>query len=177
MILNSNESWHFADAGTVSGTTTVAEVSAPTPLTATRKKKKMSLGDLVWNTDGTGILFTFDGIQLPIPSPDLYVLIYRIIRSDQTISPFNPGAPGMPEQFFQAELNAVTEFTSLARITRQTGVVIDAGKLASALNDALAGKVITAGGISTAELAAAINTAVPRIAAAVVSAAATKLGA
>ena len=137
----------------------------------------MSLGDLVWNTDGTGILYTFDGIQLPIPSPDLYVLIYRIIRSDQTISPFNPGAPGMPDQFFQAELDMVTQFTGLARITRQTGVTIDAGKLAAALTDALKGRPIAGGGISATDLAAAINEAVPRIAAAVTKAAGAKLSA
>ena len=136
----------------------------------------MTLGDLVWNTNGTGILVTFDGILLPIPSPQVYKFLYRVINSDQTKTPFDGGSE-LPEQFFQQELNMVSDFMSLARITRQTGVVIDAGKLASALNDALAGKVITAGGISTAELAAAINTAVPRIAAAVVSAAATKLGA
>lgn len=153
----------------------LAKDSIFTASITTRKKKKMSLGDLVWTTDGKGMLITPEGVQVHIPNPGIYNFFYRIINSNQYQSPFSGG--NMPERFYQSELDTVTNLVLLAKRAAAQGVAIDRDKLVSALNDAFKGKDITLEGLDKDEVIAAFDVAIPRITKAINKQVADKLAA
>lgn len=135
-----------------------------------RKKKTMYL---FWTTDGSGHLAAGAGTA-PIPSQQIYNLFFRLINSDQGLSPFYaadgmhnfvPGKYGQPQVFNAVERDLMAQQLRLCTLQAQTGVTIEHDKLVSALRDALGGQ--TVGDVTDAQLAAALDTAIPRIAAAV----------
>jgi len=135
--------------------------------------RKENLMRLAWTTDGTGWLVTDQG-WTGLPSPQVYNLFWRLINSNQGNSPFGNGAS--PESFLRAEVDMMIAQQRLIAVGVQTSTTIDPVKLASAISDAL-GRTLGVAHVDPAELAAAFDVAVPRIAAAVTKAAGLKLSA
>lgn len=136
---------------------------------------------LFWDTGGTGYLQTEDGI-LALPSPQVYNLFYRLVNSNQKLSPFVAGAnAGRPESYLKAEVDIMNYHLDLLSIQAQTKVEIDPTKLALAVSDELRKKGITVdlkdldwsnetGELIAKQVATAYETAVPRITKAIIKA-------
>lgn len=118
-----------------------------TPISLSLGRKKMLL---THSTDGSGWLVTEDGFA-GMPNPQVYNLFYRLITSNQMLTPFagdvkvqTPGAiQGIPMMFNRAEIDIMNAQLRLLALGVNTQQTIDPKKLASALSDAL-GKTIKA---------------------------------
>jgi hypothetical protein len=151
--------------------------SVPTGGNATPLKKKGNRMFLDWDTGGTGYLTTEDGV-LPLTSPTVYNLFFRKINSDQLLTPFAvpqvPGAKsGRPDTFLKAEQDIVNANLRILASSVQTSIPLDPAKLASAVADAIGGKldVTVESDLSEedlAKLSAAYEAAATRIGAALV---------
>lgn len=154
---------------------------APAPAPAKRKRAKMYL---IWGGP-TGYLVTEDG-ALALASPQIYNLFYRVINSDQLVTPFGgmntwiPGAVlGKSSQFLQAEVDIMNAHLKLLSVQKETQVTIDPTKLASAVSDELRKKGVTVdlkdldwsaetGELIAKQVATAFEGAIPRITNAIV---------
>jgi hypothetical protein len=146
---------------------------AVSPQNIKKRRKHMYL---VWDTDGKGYLVTENG-TLPLPSPEVYNLFFRVINSEQLLTPFGSpfvagGLPGKPQVFNAAEMGIIAANLRLIAVSAQTGVTVDYDKLSAALKDAGIDVKAT---VDAGQLAAAFDAAVPRVAAAIVKQAGQKL--
>jgi hypothetical protein len=122
---------------------------------------------------------------LGLSGPAVYNLFYRIINSNQLKSPFDgiekwvPGRQaGTPDTFLKAEMDIINANLRLLSAQKNTGIGVDVDKLASALEDALGGKLNVDASLSDddlTKLAAAYEAAVPRVVNALVKQAGEKL--
>lgn len=113
-----------------------AASSEVTPIPVKKRDVEMQLS---WDTNGSGYLVTSLGIA-GVPSPQIYNLFYRQINSDQAKSPFVNGA--RPVEFNALEISMMNNLLNLIARTAVPGAPsIDPVKLASAISDALPGKL------------------------------------
>lgn len=145
---------------------------AMSSVTPVNLRKEISKMKLVWDTNGTGYLCTEDGVA-GLASPQVYNLFYRLINANQAASPFVNNA--RPDTFNKAEMDIINANLRLLAVSVNTQVGIDVPKLVRALSDALGKTFNVTADIDPAELAAAFDTAVPRIAKAVTDEAAKRL--
>jgi len=149
-------------ADNYAGSKITGSSQAPLPNTSIETEDDMKL---YWLTSGTGILSTDIGATA-LPNPQVYNLFYRVIKSNQLDSPFVNGAK--PDIFLQAEQDIMEHHKRLINSAIKAETAIDPVKLASALSDALGDKLVVDAEVEFDEeywvkLAAAYDTAVPRI--------------
>lgn len=125
---------------------------------------------LVWDTTGNGYLVTTDG-ALPVGSPLIYNLFYRLLNSNQLATPFvsevkpfiGAAVGGKPHEFTRTEVGLLdTQFKLLAASVK-TGVAIDVDKLAAALGESLGEGLTVTAELTVEDLARAYEGAAPRI--------------
>lgn len=131
--------------------------SGTTPLASIDNDKEENM-KLIWDTIGTGYLITQDGV-IGLPSMQVYNLFWRVINSDQKSM--------RPDTFLRAEMDIMNAHLNLLALSVNTQVAIDVDKLAKTLSEALGSMLDPQVTLDPAMLAAALDIAVPKIAAAV----------
>ena len=134
---------------------------------------------LAWDnvTPAHAVLITELG-SVPVPNQQAYDLLYRHINNDQAITPFAAGMVPFNPSFTQPAKQGMNRFTAeqlkiidglirLVWIGAMSQVAIDYDKLVDAIVAKLPHDDIDSDAITDAELAAALESAVPRIAKAV----------
>lgn len=112
------------------GATPATSTTNPVPVAIPqRRSNKMYLA---WTTDGTGWLCTQQG-WTGLPSMQVYSLFSRMINSDQ--------GKGKPDTFNRAEVDIMAGQQRIIAFAANNNVQIDPIKLASAISDALPGKL------------------------------------
>lgn len=139
---------------------------------------------LFWTTDGTGWLATEDAVH-GLASPQVYNLFYRVINSNQALTPFagqmrafvQGATDGKPDTFLAAEVAIMNATLKLVKAANSVQATIDTAKLADALSAELGKKFdpVAEIEIDPAQLAKALDAVVPRITAALIKQAGEKL--